>query len=488
MNKLYLLPLLLLNLLWAGPLLVQAQSKTLASVPFSYLPGKSEDGYNKRVEHKTLPLSNSEFILLSRQSADTYAVVKYNTNLKKIWEAPLALSKPETIEAFISTKDAAVVITHTEATQGKQQLYAYRITLNDGKVQEKVLLLEAPAKSRRAGVAASPDGTKLLAFRYHSNSNMQIQDISGVIYDDALAPIKEASYNLSDIPAILTADVQVNNTGEQYISLISDNMNRLTVRQYNLLNKEVKVMSVLVGGVFDGQKVYIQDSKFSLMPDNTLYGAVFTASEATGQYYSLKAVRFDFETEDMVFAEEFKFTPTYLAKINAADKSKGPKPEQLEDIYLSDLFLTPEQKLVVLAEKKYTEGGENTPYYAKELYLFGYDEYMNSTWSSVLMKNQKAPASEAFDAISYNAFVNGNTLDLLTKEELKGKNDLYLHRINVASGAATDPQPLDLNVVKDKNIAYVKEFTAWLTDKNIITVVRTAKEAKELQLSHILIK
>lgn len=487
MNRLHLFFFCLSGLFWLQPYIVQAQSKTLASVPFSYLPDKSEDSYTKRVPHKTIPLNKDEFILLKKRSADAYAVEKYNTNLKKIWETSIALAKTETIESFTATKDAAIIVVHSPRAQDKQQLYGYRITLNDGNKQEKVLLLEAPAKSRRIGVTASADGSKLLAYRYHTDTNLQLQEISGVLYDDALDLVKKVNYNLTDLPAILTADIQISNSGEQYISLISDNMNRLTVRQYNLLDKEAKVMSVLVGGVFGGQRVYIQDSRFTLMPNSKLYGAVFTADESSGQYYSLKAVKFDFEAEDMVFADEFKFTPAYLTQINAAGKSEGSKLTRLEDVYLSDLFLTPEQRLVVLAEKKYTEGGENSPYYAKELHLFAYDEYMNATWNSILLKNQIAPAGEAFNAISYNAFLYGNTLNLLTMEELEGKKDLYLRRINTTNGIATAPQSLGINLAKD-NVAYVKEFTAWLTDANIVTVVRPAQKVDGLRLSLIQIK
>src|SRR5690606_1540884 len=141
-----------------------------------------------------------------------------------------------------------------------------------------------------------------------------------------------------------------------------------------------------------------------------------TADEKTGNYYSLKAVKFDFENEDMVFAEEFKFTPDYLASVNKLDKSGSAKVSRLEDIYLTDLILTPEEKLLVLAEKKYLEGGENSPFYAKALHMFAYDQYLGTAWSSVLMKNQKAPADEAFAGISYRYHLAGSTLHLLTLE------------------------------------------------------------------------
>ncbi|WP_161889065.1 hypothetical protein [Pontibacter russatus] len=487
MIRLFLLPALLLCL-WQ-PATVLAQSRTKASIAFDYMPDQSKQRYTQRVPHKTIPVGNDAFILLSRSAADAYTVAKHNSELKKQWSAEVRLNNTETVEAFFTSPEAAVVVTHrADNGAGMQQLYGHRINLNTGKKEEGALLLEAPAKDRRVAVAASADGSRLLAYRYHTNANHQIKDISGTLYDASLRKLQDTQYNLQDVPAILSADVQVGNDGKQYISLLSDNMRRLTTRQYGPGSNEASVMSVLVGGTFDGQKVYIIDSKFELMPNGTLYGAVLTADEASGKYYSLKAVKFDFEAEDMVFAEEFGFTPEYLAKVNALDRSSGSKPSRLEDIYLTDLVLTPEQKLVVIAEKKYTAGGKDAPYFANELHLFTYDEYMDAAWNSVLMKHQQAPANEAFSSISFSAHLSGNTLHLLTLEELDGKHDLYLRQINTKTGEATAPKAVRLKMADGEDLAYVKDFTAWLSEKDLVAVVRPSRKADSLRLSHIQLK
>ncbi|GAA4426494.1 hypothetical protein GCM10023188_08600 [Pontibacter saemangeumensis] len=453
------------------------------------MPDQSKQRYSQRVPRKTIPVGSDAFVLLSRSAADAYTVEKYNRALKRLWTAEVKLTGAETIEGFVAGPEAAIVVTHrADNGAGMQQLYGHRINLGTGKKEAGALLLEAPAKDRRATVAASADGNRLLAYRYHTDASHQIEHISGSLYDGSLQKLQDTQYDLQDVPAILSADVQVGNGGEQYISLLSDNMKRLTARQYTPGSKEAKVMSVLVGGTFDGRKVYIIDSKFELMPNGTLYGAVMTADEASGKYYSLKAVKFDFEAGDMVFAEEFKFTPGYLAEVNTLDKRGGDKPTRLEDIYLTDLVLTPEQRLVVIAEKKYTAGGKDAPYFANELHLFTYDEYMGAAWNSVLMKHQQAPADEAFSSISFSSYLDGNTLHLLTLEELNGKNDLYLRQINTKTGEATAPKAVRLNVADDKDLAYVKDFTAWLSEKDIVAVVRPSRKADSLRLSRIQLK
>jgi hypothetical protein len=43
-------------------------------------------------------------------------------------------------------------------------------------------------------------------------------------------------------------------------------------------------------------------------------------------------------------------------------------------------------------------------------------------------------------------------------------------------------------VANDEDIAYVKDFTAWLTEKDLVTVVRPSKRANSLQLRRLQIK
>jgi hypothetical protein len=464
---------------------VVAQSKIKVAEQFIYTPEKGKEQYNQLVEQKTLTLSQNAFVILNRQAGNSYTVEKYDVDLKRNWQASIPLSTNETIESFFRTDNAAIVITR-KTNEDTQRLYGHRIDLKNGKKQDAILLLEAPLKDRRLSVVASANGSQILTYKYHTDINQQIQDISSILYDANFNKIKDYRYNLNDVTGILSADVKVSDSGEQYIAIISDNMNRLTVRQYSLQSNEAKVMSVLVGGVYEGERVYILDSKFELMPNNTLYGAVLTAEESTGKYYSLKAVKFDFEANDMIFAEEFKFTQAYVTKITTLDKLNPSN--RLEDIYLSDILLSANNHLTIIAEKKYTEGGENTPYYAKEMHLFTYDEFMNTAWNSVLLKHQQAAPEEAFSAISYRAYLNGNTLHLLTLEELQDKYDLYLRQIETSTGQTTAPKAIGLNLTDDKGVAYIKDFTTWLSDKKIITIARPNKKSADLRLTLIQLK
>ncbi|MBR0572292.1 hypothetical protein KB205_16780 [Microvirga sp. STS03] len=463
------------------------QSRKKGEVPFEYHPNLSEDRYNQRITNKTIATGPEQFVILSRKANGNYGVQKYEAGLAKRWDATIPLTIEQTVYGFYTTKDAAIVVAYSK-TGATQQLHGYYIDLVSGALKDKQLLQESPVSNREPGIAFSQDGSKLLVFHYQADSNYKIRSMSGSLFDEKLAKLKDVTYNLNDVRDVLSVDVQVSNKGDQYLSLISDNMNRLTVRRYSLKDPKAKVMSVLVGGVFGGKKVYIMDSRFKLMPDDQLYGAVITAEEASGLYYSLKAVRFDFEAEDMVFAEEFKFSPIYLAKINSLNKADTTKPKRFEDIYITDLLQTADNKLVVLAEKKYTMGGKSSPYFAKEMLLFAYDEYMNSAWNSVLMKHQQSPAEDAFSGISYTAYMSGNTLNLLTLEELDGKNDLYLRQINTKTGEISEAKGVRLNVANDKELAYVKDFTAWFSDKDVAVVVRPKKREAGLKLYHIQLK
>ncbi|WP_299758958.1 hypothetical protein [uncultured Pontibacter sp.] len=475
--------LLALLCLLCLPQFILAQSKTKAAIAFNYQPNPEADQYNQRLPHKSIPVGQNEFILLNRQGDGKYVVEKYNVDLKKQWSAEIPMAAGEEVEQFTASQEAALVVTYQKESQN-QLLHAHRINLKNGQTDKPVQLLEAPAKGRRAGVAVSADGSQVLAYRFHTDNSFQIQHISGTLYNGNLQKQQDVKYDLSDLRGILTADIKLGNGGEQYVNLISDQMNRLSVRQFKPGSQEAQVMSVLVGGVFGGKKVYIRDTRFELMPDGQMYGAVLTADEKTGSYYSLKAVKYDFEKEDMRFAEEFRFTPEYVQKVNALDKANTNN--RLQDIYLTDLVLTPEKQLLILAEKKYTEGGEDAPYFAKEIHLFAYDEYMTFDWNSVLTKQQQAPASEGFSGISYSSFLDGNTLNLLTLENLNGKHDLYFRQINTGNGSASAPQNLRLNIPNDSKAAYIKDYTTWLGQKDLVTVLRSGKQ--ELQLVRIEVK
>jgi len=162
--------------------------------------------------------------------------------------------------------------------------------------------------------------------------------------------------------------------------------------------------------------------------------------------------------------------------------------KRLDDVYLADLLLTAEKQLVVVAEKHFEEGGSEAPVHARELHLFGYNEFGAPTWHSLVAKDQVAPAVDAYTGIGFRAAVFGNTVQLLTLETLDKKSDLYLRRVNAQTGVVSAPERLKLNVADDQQLAYVKDFTAWLGEKTIVGVSRPNKKSAALQLEKIAVK
>ncbi|TGE13112.1 hypothetical protein [Hymenobacter elongatus] len=472
---------LLVSLLTASPAVVAQKVK---SVSFSYLPEQAEDRYNQRVTRKMLPLNGGGFIILAHKSATQYAVERYDADLKQLWTAPLAVGEGESVEAFGRGTEQAFVVVH-QKDNANQNLSAVLIELRTGQKATARKLLDAAARDRRPGVSISPDGTKLVAYRYLTRDS-QIKAISAAVYDQKLTKLKDRTYDFHDLGAIFSPTIYIGNDGAQYVTLISDQMKKLTVRRYRNDNPDTKVMSVAVGGSFGGKAVTVFDAKFGLQPDNTLYAAAICTERETGQYYSLKVVKFDFTGEgDMKFAPEFRFTPEYLAEVNKAGQSSA---KRLEDVYLADLLLTPEKQLVVIAEKKYEEGGDESPVHARELHVFGYNEFQSPTWHSIIAKDQVAPPAESFTGIGFRASVFGPEVQILTQEKINGKSDLYVRRVNAQTGVVTPAKGLGLSVASDQNLAYVKDFTGWLDAKTIIGVSRPSKKSAALQLNKIVIK
>ncbi|MDB5260901.1 MAG: hypothetical protein JWQ14_182 [Adhaeribacter sp.] len=478
--------LLVLTFAWANPGASSAQSK-VRSVTFNYLSDKSEDEYNQRIKQKTLPVGSSDFVILSKKTESIYAVERYNGDLKKVWEAPLPLAAAEEVEAFTVNASQAIVLLHRKNQEtGMQGLIGYAIDLNTGKKAEAKTLAEAPIKSRRIGAASSEDGSKLVTYTYQHQQD-QLKAMTATVYDSALTKLKDQAYNFRDLVGIQSAAIKIDNKGNQYVALLNNNATKLSVRRYNLNNPQIKGMDIQIGGVFEGRKVYVFDTFFALQQDSSFYAAAMCADEKTGDFYSLKVIKFDFGSGQIKYAPEFRFTPEYIAEINKLNKTGSPAVKRLEDIYLSELVVSPEKNVLVLAEKKYNEGPK-LPFAAREIHLFSYDEFMNPTWHSLLNKNQVAPAAEGFTGISYKSSLAGNELKLITLETLNGKTDLFSRQINLKTGTTAAPKPLKLNIATNQPLAYLKDFTAWLNDNTIVTVFMPSRKSKTLKLNAITVK
>lgn len=462
---------------------ITVKAQKVKSAPFSYVPEKSDDGYNQRVPQKTFALANGDFIILAHKSATEYALERYTTTLKRVWTTPIAVTSSESIERFLVSPTQALVVIYNRSTTG-QSLFAQPVSLADGQKAPGQKLVVADSRSRRPGVAVSADGTKLLAWTYTTH-NKQIRAIQAKIYDERLNKPQERTYDFSDVGSFFSTTLHIGNDGTQYVVLLSDGLKKLSVRCYRNDRPDVKVMAVAVGGTFGGKEVTVFDARSILQPDNSLYTAAICTERLSGQYYSLKMVKFDFTALTMKFADEFRFTPEYLAQVNQLAQTKASR---LEDVYLSDLLLNEEKQVVVVAEKKYEEGGDESVVRAKELHLFGYNEFEKPVWHHIIAKDQVAPPAESFTGIGYRAAVFGLDLHLLTQEKIKDKSDLYVRLINVKTGDIQPAKGLGLNVASDQNLAYVKDFTTWLDSKTIIGVSRPSKKSAALMLNKITVK
>ncbi|WP_143437160.1 hypothetical protein [Hymenobacter mucosus] len=459
-------------------------AQKVKSASFSYLPEKSDDRYNQRVPSKTLILPGGGFVILAHKAAGEYTIERYDADLKRLWSAAVPLTSDQAVDGFARSAEQAVVVVY-QKEGSVQTLSAHTISLANGQKSGSKKLIETGSRDRRPGVSFSSDGTKLVAWRYLTRE-AQIKAISATVFDEKLQKLKDRTYDFHDQGGFFSTTVHVGNDGTQYVTLVGDEMKKLTVRRYHNDSPDIKVMSVSVGGTFGGKVVNVFDSRFALQPDNTLYAAAICNERESGLYHSLKVIKFDFSGEsEMKFAPEVKFAPEYLALVN---KASGATAKRLEDVYLTDLFLTEEKQLVVLAEKKFEEGGDDSPGHTRELHVFGYNEFLTPSWQRIVAKDQVAPAAEGFSSIGYRAAMFGSELQLVTWEKIKGKSDLYLRRLNGQNGAVQEPKSLGLNVAADQNPSYVKDFTGWLDAKTIVGVSRPSKKSSALMLNKIVVK
>lgn len=479
-------------LLALGSLLAVASpalAQKVKAIPFSYLPEQGEDRYNMRVPQKTLSLPDGSFVILAHQSGSAYAVERYDAALKKQWSTTLPVAPGETVEAFARGPEQALVVLH-HADGAGQNLTAYPVALAGGQKGAPVVLVQAPTADRRPVVRLSPDGTRLLAYRYALYGN-QVRSLVGTLYDQRLSKILDRSYDFRDQGDFFSPSILLANDGTQYVTLLGDAMRKLTVRRYPATPDRVgvptpiPVLSVPVGGVFSGQPIAIRDAKFSLLPDGQLYATALCANDNTGELSSLKTVRFDFGANNIKLADPVPLAGAFLAEAN---KMLSTNLKRLDDVYLTDMLLTDSKNLVVIAERHFEEGGPELPVHARELYVFGYSPFLTPTWHQILPKDQVAPAIDGYTGIGLKAAAFGEEVQLLTWEAQGGKSDLYLRRLQAATGVVGPLQRLKLNVTQattEQQPAYVKDFTTWLDPKTIITVSRPNKKSAALQLDEV---
>ena len=483
-NRLLACGLAALLLAPAAPALAQKVKK----VPFSYLPEPGPDRYDQRVPRKTLALpGGGGFLILAHQASGEYAVERYDADLKKQWTAAVPVAPGQTLEAFGRSPDQAWVVLH-QADDNTQTLSVTPVRLAGGQRGPAAVLATAPARDRRLAVSISPDGRRLLALRALTRGT-QVTSMAATLFDQNLARLEEKIYDFRDLGDFFSPAAHVANDGTQYVTLVSDQMRKLSVRRYLPgPNPEVRVLGVPVGGVYGGKAVRIRDPRFAVLADGSLYAAALCADDATGAYTGLKVVKYDFAAGggDMKFSPEVAFTPDYLAEVGRATGS--PAPARLDDVYVGELLLTADKHLVVVCEKHYEEGGSTAPVHARELHVFGYDEYGSPKWHRIVGKDQVAPAPDGYAGIGFRAAAFGNDVQLLTQETLDKKPDLYLRHLSAQTGAVSAPERLKLNIAADQEQPYVKDFTAWLDAKTIVGVSRPNKKAKALQLEKIVVK
>jgi hypothetical protein len=466
-----------------------ALAQKVKSAPFSYLPEQGEDRYNQRVPRKTLALADgSGFVILAHQSGSSYNVERYTNDLKKQWSSTLPIAPGETVEAFGRSAEQVWVVLH-HADESGQNLTVQPVGLAGGQKGTPVVLVTAAATERRPAVRLSPDGTRLLAYRYET-SDQQILSLVGELYDQKLTKILDRTYDFRDQGDFFSPNILLANDGTQYVTLIGNRMRRLTVRRYSAAAgataaAPVAVLGAPMGGVFEGKPITIRDAKFSLLPDGQLYAAALCADYNTGELTSLKAVQFDFEANRLKMAPELPFSAAYLADAN---KATGTQAKRLEDIYLADMLLSESKNLVIIAERHFEEGGPDQPVHARELHVFGYGSFVSPPWHVVIPKDQVAPAIDSYTGIGFRAAVFGDDVQLLTLETMEGKSDLYLRHLQARNGTIGQPQRLKLNVANDQQLAYVKDFTTWLGPKEIIGVSRPSKKSAALQLNEVKLK
>ena len=276
-----------------------AVAQKVKSAPFSYLPEQGADRYDMRVPHKTLALADGSRLCDSgppergrlRRGALRHrpekAVEHHHSRERraKRWR-PLGAAPQQ----------ALVVLHHKD--ESSQNLTVVPVNLQSGQSGARQSGDDGPAPATAGRACAiSPDGSRLLAFRYLTR-DQQVKSIAATLFDQNLSQLEEKTYDFRDLGDFFSPAVHVANDGTQYVTLHQRRHEEADRAPLPGRRRHRNQGAGRAGGrrVWR-QAVTMRDARFTVLNDGSLYAAALCADYATGEYYSLKVVKFDFSGE-----------------------------------------------------------------------------------------------------------------------------------------------------------------------------------------------
>lgn len=148
------------------------------------------------------------------------------------------------------------------------------------------------------------------------------------------------------------------------------------------------------------------------------------------------------------------------------------------------MVFTPDEEILLIAEKKYTRDEYHGGHEAKEMLLFRYNEFLGSEWQSAIWKEQFASHYQYYSSLGFSSAYFQNQFHIATFEQQDKRNDVFLRTINSANGMARPPRALHVINTLDQDIQYLRDFTLWL-DKNTIITVTKSKQGMQLNRSRV---
>ena len=422
----------------------QSSTDRLKTIPFRFDTNQDEASFHPTMEQKALKLTDKTFAILSKTSSSNFSIESYNDNLTRLWSTPISLGLDEVPEVFnVSDKYVYLLTYKMVKTEGAQRIYAYYFDKKTGTRIGQKTLMSAPSKGRKIGITCSENGSVVMVYQ-HITPNRVISGTRAFVYNSEFKQIKEQVYEFDDLNVSFDPMPRVDNDGNQYLAFITDDYRKIRIRKFTPRTDVYGELTQIIGGVFDGTDIYIFDHLLKLDSSGKVYFAAITVEDSTMLYYSLKVTRFDFDKYEVHMPEEFKFSQRYLDSMPYYKPAPGQKRGSIVDTYLSDLIITPENDIIMIAEKRYTMDEFHGGHVGKEMLLFRYNEFMGYEWLINIDKDQFASHYQFYSGLGFKSAYYPENVQLVTFEKINNRTDVYLRTVSRVNGTYRPAEALNI--------------------------------------------
>ena len=471
-----------------------------------------------------IKISDNEFVVLSKikggmTGSSEYSLEKYDADLKNYFKSPITIAENEEIrDIFFNGTDIVVFVVVHNTSASESKLIAYGFNSSSGaKKWDKVLMqnkitpfqtvrgrgaveesfenaiLSCLSKSYvtpieyQYDIQYSPDESKIIVYAFdyakpNLIANAAVFDKNIVEQSRGVVPIDNNFVNYG---------IFVNNLGMVYI-LNVDKLGRIVVIQYNLINKDNKLLDIQYSST---QR---ESLRFSFVNDDEVFVGCTNTNQ--GKLAGVMYCKFSFKQN---LVEKINFHELGDALIETANAARGSNKnlkgeENWMNFELTHFSVNKYEKVLMVLEKREVNGYEYAykseapldPANWKEriakvntegLLMFSFNSSDELMWENYYSKSQMTDVAVGMSSSSFILDADDELIRIVygSSDNAAGTFNLY----NYVQWDATNGNKVkELPLQNDDKLSLVRNYSVVFRDK-VVLVGRKGLLAKKYLMS-----